>query len=411
MMQKFIILSQLISTIYGLEQFSEKTINKHLYKKTYQLEFIPDDGSYLLSIQDINGNLFINGREGGEFRLEVLYKTNSFADKKNINQIKDDKINISHLEDDKIIQINTVSNPTHFDITKSYYIHLPSYIHLNIDIIGGDIYLSSINGTVNILTNGGNIDIDRLSGKINANTSAGDLNLKNIDGSIRLHTNNGDITVTKSSGNFYTSTSGGSLSFKYINGDIKAQNYAGPISLKDINSKSIIINNTGGLLLCQNIISNIKIKNYNNNTQLLDIVGNVDINSSNSDIYINHLSGQLNCQVTVGNIEGEQISGSIDAFSTVGDILMELNYNTQIDDYGIYLETNAGDITLKIPSRLSANIDAIIMKSNIIQNLNSDFLISTQITEEGVVGNGSIGLGTIPIKLRSTLGEINIEKE
>ena len=79
MMQKFFILSQLISTIYGLEQFSEETLNKHHYKKTYQLEFIPDNGSYLLSIQDINGNLFINGTEGSEFRLEVLYKTNSFS--------------------------------------------------------------------------------------------------------------------------------------------------------------------------------------------------------------------------------------------------------------------------------------------------------------------------------------------
>ena len=409
MMQKLFLLSQLLGAIYSENQFSKGTINKHQYKETYQLKLIPDDGSYLLSIKDINGNLFINGHEGSGFRLDISYNINSDNRKKIIDLIKDDKPKFSHLENDKIIKIKSIS--THPNISKNYYIDLPSYIQLNLDIIGGDITISHIHGRVNILTNGSNINVEKLSGKINVNTSAGNIDLNNIQGVIRLHTNNGDIRINHSSGNFYTSTSGGDLDFKYINGDIEAQNNAGSIYLENINGNSITIKNTGGLLLGKKIVSNIKIKNYNNKTELFDIDGNVYINNSNGDIYINQLSGKLACQVSTGDIKGEKISGQIDAFSAIGNILMQLNYNTQIENYGIHLETNAGDIILKMPSRLSANINATIVGSNIIQDLNSDFPISVLVTEEGVVGTGFIDSGTIPIKLRSTLGEINIEKE
>ncbi|MEC9049377.1 MAG: DUF4097 family beta strand repeat-containing protein, partial [Candidatus Neomarinimicrobiota bacterium] len=135
-----------------------------------------------------------------------------------------------------------------------------------------------------------------------------------------------------------------------------------------------------------------------------------DVTTSGGDIKAQQITGSLTCHITSGDIEGNGIIGSIDASTTAGDIELELSYDSSIKEYSFNLETQSGDIFIRVPTGLPVNVDAEIFGTRTSQDLNSDIPLNISSTENRITGIGQIQNGTIPLRLRATFGAITIEQ-
>ena len=214
-----------------------------------------------------------------------------------------------------------------------------------------------------------------------------------------------------SDGKFNASTSGGDIEFLRLTGNINAQTSGGSITLKNIESESVECRTSGGDIRAEDISANLTARISGGQINLESIKGHVDVTTSGGDIDAEQITGSLTCHTSGGDIEGNGIIGSVDASTTAGDIELEISYDSSIKEYSFNLETQSGDIFIRVPTGLPVNVDAEIFGTGTVQDLNSDIPLSISSTKNRVIGVGQIQNGTIPLRLRATFGAITIEQD
>jgi DUF4097 and DUF4098 domain-containing protein YvlB len=181
--------------------------------------------------------------------------------------------------------------------------------------------------------------------------------------------------------------------------------------LKNIESESVECRTSGGNIRAEDISANLTGRTSDGQIDLGSIKGHVNVTSSGGNINAEQITGSLTCHTSRGDIEGEGIIGPVDASTTAGNIELELSYDSSIKEYSFNLETQSGDIFIRVPIGLPVNVGAEIFGTGIAQDLNSDIPLNISSTENRISGIGQIQNGTIPMRLRATFGTITIEQE
>ncbi len=394
------------------EEFEKDRNNKYHYKETYRFDSVTDDGSYTLSIENVEGDIIVTGHQGSGVEMTITHKIRAITEKRAKRMVEQNKIAVYQNEDKHLIQIKSDEKLRYRrDVSTEFKLNLPINIHLNLETTGGDINVQYNQGESILKTSGGDIELKNLSGRIEAKTSGGDIESTNLEGLIRVHTSGGDIEIKHSDGQFNASTSGGDMEFLHLTGNVEAHTSGGSITLENIEGESISAKTAGGDINVEDVTANIEGKTSGGEINLENVNGNVNVSTSGGDIEIDELAGSLSCYTSGGEIEGDDIIGTVDASTSAGDIELRLSYETDIKDYGVNLKTNAGDIMIQIPSGLPVNVDAEIYGSNSSQDLNSDIPLDVKTKDNRVIGSGSVKGGTIPMKLMASFGNITIELE
>jgi len=394
------------------EEFEKDRNNKYHYKETYRFDSVTDDGSYTLSIENVEGDIIVTGHQGSGVEMTITHKIRAITEKRAKRMVEQNKIAVYQNEDKHLIQIKSDEKLRYRqDVSTEFKLNLPINIHLNLETTGGDINVQYNQGESILKTSGGDIELKNLSGRIEAKTSGGDIESTNLEGLIRVHTSGGDIEIKHSDGQFNASTSGGDMEFLHLTGNVEAHTSGGSITLENIEGESISAKTAGGDINVEDVTANIEGKTSGGEINLENVNGNVNVSTSGGDIEIDELAGSLICYTSGGEIEGDDIIGTVDASTSAGDIELRLSYETDIKDYGVSLKTNAGDIMIQIPSGLPVNVDAEIYGSNSSQDLNSDIPLDVKTKDNRVIGSGSVKGGTIPMKLMASFGNITIELE
>ena len=414
-MIRLLIICQLSSIIFGqkiFEEFEKDRNNKYHYKETYRFDTVPDDGSYTILLESVEGSIGVRTHAGAGAEMTITRKIRTATEKKAKRLVKDAKILVYHLEDDQLIQVRSEKKIRYRrNVQTEFELKLPMNINLNLEISGGNIDVMDIRGESVFRTSGGDIDLKNMMGRIEAHTSGGDIDVSHIEGLIRVHTSGGDIEIVNSDGKFNASTSAGDLEFLHLTGNINAQTSGGSITLKNIKSESVECRTSGGDIRAENISANLTARISGGKINLESIKGHVNVTTSGGDIDAEEITGSLTCHTSGGDIDGNQIIGPVDASTTAGDIEMGLSYDTSIKEYSFNLETQSGDIFMRVPTGLPVNIDAEIFGTGTPQELNSDIPLSISSTKNRVTGIGQIHNGTIPLRLRATFGAITIEQD
>ena len=414
-MIRLLIICQLSSIIFGqkiFDEFEKGRNNNYHSKETFRFDTVPDDGSYTILLESVEGSIEVRTHAGAGAEITITRKIRAHTEKKAKRLVKDAKILVYHLEDDQLIQVRS-EKKIHYkrNVHTEFELKLPMNINLNLETAGGDIDVTDIRGESVFRTSGGDLDLENLMGRVEAHTSGGDIDISRIEGLIRVHTSGGDIEIMNSNGKFNASTSGGDLEFRHLTGNIDAQTSGGSITLDNIEGETVECRTSGGDINAEDISANLTGSTSGGEIDLESIKGNVDVTTSGGDIKAQQITGALTCHITGGDIEGNGIIGPVDASTTAGDIELELSYDSSIKEYSFNLETQSGDLFIRVPTGLPVNVDAEIFGTGTTQDLNSDIPLNISSTENRISGIGQIQNGTIPMRLRATFGTITIEQE
>ena len=414
-MIRLLIICQLSSLIFGqkiFDEFEKGRNNNYHSKETFRFDTVPDDGSYTILLESVEGSIEVKTHTGAGAEITITRKIRARTEKKAKRLVKDVKILVYHAEDNHLIQVRSEKKIRYKrNVQTDFELKLPININLNFETAGGNIDVLDIRGESVFRTFGGDIYLENMMGRIEAHTSGGDIDVSRIEGLIRVHTSGGDIGIINSDGKFNASTSGGDLEFLQLTGNIDAQTSGGTITLRNIESESVECRTSGGDIKAGYISANLTGSASGGEIDLESIKGHVDVTTSGGDIKAQQITGSLTCHITGGDIEGNGIIGPIDASTTAGDIELELSYDSSVKEYSFNLETQSGDIFIRVPAGLPVNVDAEIFGTGTIQDLNSDIPLNILSTENRISGIGQIQNGTIPMRLRATFGVITIEQE
>ena len=414
-MIRILIALQFATLLFGqkiFEEFEKDQNNNYQYKETYRFDTVPDDGSYTILLESVEGNIRVSAHKGASAEITIIRKIRATTEKKAKRLVNDAKILVYHVEDDQLIQVRSEKTIRYKrSVHTEFELKLPMNINLNLKTAGGNIYVTDIRGESVLRTSGGDLDLENLMGRIEAHTSGGDIDVSRVEGLIRVHTSGGDIEIVNSDGQFNASTSGGDLEFRHLTGSIDAQTSGGSITLENIESESVECRTSGGDIRAGNISANLTGRTSGGQINLESIKGHVNVTTSGGDINAEQITGSLTCHTSGGDIEGDGIIGPVDASTIAGDIELELSYDSSIKEYSFNLETQSGNIFIRVPKGLPVNVGAEIFGTGTAQDLNSDIPLNISSTENQISGIGQIQNGTIPMHLRATFGTITIEQE
>lgn len=178
----------------------------------------------------------------------------------------------------------------------------------------------------------------------------------------RLQTSGGNIAIADVAGEQQVSTSGGNISVDNVNGNTALETSGG----------------------------NINVDNYK---------GRLTVECSGGNIKLSNASGELKVETSGGNISLSEVSGGVEAETSGGNISAKLS---QIDKF-LTLETSGGNISANIPmdKGLDIDIEADKVHAN-IKNWNFSGKIDKDVIK------GSVNGGGIPVKIRTSGGNVNL---
>ncbi len=400
----FLLLSK--SYLFSQSNLDSLTENLFSYQEKYQFDKIKDDGTCIINIIDVKGDIKINGHMGSGVMLIAnhffdwdLLKENTQSKEKNI-------LNVFH--NDQRIDIKSMKNINH-KYSSNYILNIPINTNLYISLSGGNVNANQINGNIKIFSSGGDISLDKIFGNVEINTYAGSIIIQNCTGDFRANTNNGNIRINKNKANFFISSSSGDTFINELIGNLELMNKLGSVYLNNLKNGNIQCHLSYGNIIAKEIKGDFYGQIKNGDISIESLYGLCNITSTNGDIITDYLNGPVIIDVEKGNISGTNIYGPIQAFTSFGNISFDIAFNYSRRDDSISLETVAGNIDISIPKNLPINIKAEVSNYKNLNTISSDIPIEF-INNNETYASGKVLGGTIPIHLFSGDGHIIIRE-
>lgn len=277
-----------------------------------------------------------------------------------------------------------------------FYISVPSEFNLDLGTSGGDVeVVGAIKGTVVAATAGGDIEIDDVDGGVELRTAGGDIAAGNVIGDAKLQTAGGDIEVGKVSGKLVAQTAGGDIEASEVEKDLQAET-------------------AGGDITCANVGGDALAKTSGGDVELGVVKGEVSARTAGGDIGVRGGTGAAVAKTAGGDIELAGIKGYVDVATAGGDIIVELDpTNESASD----LETKGGDITLYLPAKAKATVEALIRLRDRRgdyeeYDIRSDFEAESHDRDQREIrARYVINGGGKVIKIETTNGNIDVRKK
>ncbi|MGH9673372.1 MAG: hypothetical protein ACRD44_09335, partial [Bryobacteraceae bacterium] len=216
---------------------------------------------------------------------------------------------------------------------------------------GGSLRVNGLDGEVQAQTAGGRIEADQIGGAFIARTGGGEVTLGEMRGPVRCITGGGSIRATRAGAAAHFVTAGGEIHVQDVAGELQAFTGGGNIHV-DRAGASVNARTSGGFILVR------------------EAVGVVEAETDGGPIRIGAASG-VRCESASGMIVLKGVSGKLRALTTKGSIQAVLPPGVRLEDSS--LTTEAGDITVLIPSKLAVTVRAISDSSGRVVGIVSDF--------------------------------------
>jgi hypothetical protein len=215
---------------------------------------------------------------------------------------------------------------------------------------GGNVHASDWDGDLDARSGGGQIAVDRIRGRSELRTAGGDIQVGSVGGPVRCSSGGGAIRVEHAGDAAWLETAGGEIFVHQARGPVQAATGGGNIRVEQAAS-TVVARTAGGLI------------------QVQQADGPVTAESSGGAIQVSSAKG-VRCESAGGAIRLRNVAGAVHAFANSGSIMAELVSGRGMQDS--VLSTNAGDITVLIPSNLALTVRAT-NESGGEGRINSDF--------------------------------------
>jgi DUF4097 and DUF4098 domain-containing protein YvlB len=157
---------------------------------------------------------------------------------------------------------------------------------------------------------------------------------------------------------------------------------------------------SNGKVCISSLRASVKARSSNGAVSVENIEGDVEIQSSNAKVHCACVRGRLVARTSNGKIEVSQHCGSLDAATSNGVIDAEIREVSG----PVVLATSNGRISLALPEDVDADVD-VRVDNGIIRSQRS---LSRCTHSTGGRLAGALGLGGVPIKLRTSNGSVSV---
>ncbi|HEU5400940.1 MAG TPA: hypothetical protein VFU86_06260 [Terriglobales bacterium] len=246
---------------------------------------------------------------------------------------------------------------------------------VDLDTQGGNVSVADV-GPVHVNTQGGNVTADMVHGDTQINSGGGNISVGESQGKGEINTAGGNVSV-KSMAWGMVQTGGGSIDIGQSRGDLTAETGGGSIDVNEVQGKASL--QTGG--------------------------GNIRLGSAR---------GQVRASTAGGSIEMWKLYQGAQAQTGAGAITVEfLGGRGAFSDS--MLRTAAGNVIVYLGSGVPCTIHASAELAS-GQGIRTDFPEIKVTSEGGTYGprsmnaEGAVNGGGPPIKIRTTIGQIDIRK-
>jgi hypothetical protein len=258
---------------------------------------------------------------------------------------------------------------------------------------GGNVQASDWDGGLEARSGGGRIAVDGIRGHSELRTGGGDIQVGSVSGPLRCSSGGGEIRVDNAGSTADLETGGGEIVLRQAGGPVHAATGGGNIRV-DRAASTVFARTAGGLI------------------QVGQAVGAVTAETSGGAIQVDAANG-VRCESAGGAIRLRNVAGALHASANSGNILAQLVAGQPFADS--LLSTNAGDITVFIPSNLALTIQAT-NETGGAGRIISDFAQVRPQTggQSGVgpaVAQGALNGGGPVLRVNATGGTIYLRRE
>jgi hypothetical protein len=201
---------------------------------------------------------------------------------------------------------------------------------------GGNVHASDFDGALETRSGGGEIAVDGIRGPADLRTGGGDIQVGSVSGPLRCSSGGGEIRVENAGSTAYLETGGGEIVVHQAAGPVHAATGGGNIRV-DRATSTVFARTSGGLI------------------QVGQADGAVTAETSGGAIQVDAANG-VRCESAGGAIRLRNVAGALHVSANSGNILAQLVAGRPFADS--LLSTNAGDITVFIPSNVALTIQA-----------------------------------------------------
>ncbi len=375
-----------------------------------------------LHIFDIRGDVEVSAWEKREVHVMEVKKIDAFTRKEAETVLQKSKSNYRQEGDN--IEIGGEYFSRH-GVHSDFKVQVPAGFNIDIQTRGGNVSATGLNGSVEMRTSGGDIELKDMGGVINAKTSGGDISLKNCSNVISVKTSGGDLRLLDIGGELRAKTSGGNISLDRANAGVELYTSGGSIELSHVKGTARA-HTSGGDIQVMSVNGDVEVSTSGGDIEFRDVGGRLDASTSGGDIDGENASGSVTVATSGGSLRLKDIRGGVQGKTSGGDIDVEVTLKDFSKRHAIDLATAGGEITLYLPEKIPARIQAEIRLTDRWEDYNiySDFPLksSEQGEEEGgkksrwhrarryVTAEGEINGGGDLIELSTTNGDIRIKK-
>jgi len=210
---------------------------------------------------------------------------------------------------------------------------------------------------------------------LDLSTQAGNIQLKDTDGAeALLRTDAGKVTAGNIKGDALIR--GGEVRTGDIGGNVELRGMGGRLQIGNVGGNAEF-NSKGGDIITGTIRGSVKAVSGSGSVTIRESNGDVVITTREGDITSEYVHGAFDGRTEAGNIRLERTGSWVHAFTGVGEIFFRLVPEKLGGDLHIKAEAGIGNITMYLPERMKATIDAVIDKPAIgAKKFFSDFPVS-----------------------------------
>lgn len=219
-------------------------------------------------------------------------------------------------------------------------IRVPKGVSLDLSTQGGSIQVMDTDGReTKLRTSGGRVTTGQIKG--NVLIVASEVRTQDIGGNAELRGQGGKLQVGNVGGDAVFFTTGGDIATGIVKGRVKADTGSGSVTIRESN-------------------------------------GDVLVSTQAGDISSEFVRGAFDGKTESGNIRLERVGGWVHALTGVGDIFFKLVPVNFASDLHVKAEAGLGNITMYLPEKINATVNAIVDKPAFASNAKrifSDFPI------------------------------------
>jgi len=277
---------------------------------------------------------------------------------------------------------------------------------------------------IDLSTAGGGMEFIGFEGNIEGRSKGGGIELENMKGEVDLKTNGGGVEVTDCDLDGEIRTNGGGVQLENVGGDLRIKTNGGSLDLQDVRFGAKDLEASGDYDLEDFFGEGVRVSTGGGSIDVDGAPEGVAVTTGGGEIDVSDAAKVVGVRTGGGDIDIHTKLGFVQARTGAGDVEVVVDQSPGKLDGSIEIVTGTGDVTLTLPADFSAEFDIDLSYTKNSRrgfDLRSDFPVNEEHTDEWDSRNGSprkhiYGTGTVKggkhkIKIRTTNGDIRINKK